>query len=202
MSLRSTFDRFISQPAIYRVQTRLLGRRKLDAQMSAAIAEIVTTSPNGVIVDVGGGTAQTRKLWPESWSYTSVDPDARMADIEDSLQIDRRVGSANNLPLPNSFADVVLLQNMSHHLDDEIWVIALEEAHRVLKPSGNLIFMDAIYSRKRWISRIFWKLDAGHFPRRPEVLEEDISTQFIIAKQRRFTLVHHVLLVTAIPKTV
>jgi ubiquinone/menaquinone biosynthesis C-methylase UbiE len=88
---------------------------------------------------------------------------------------------------------------MSHHLEDKIWVASLQEAHRVLKPSGKLVFMDATLSRKRWISRIFWKLDAGHFPRREEVLLEDISRSFSISDVSRFTLVHHVVLVTAIP---
>jgi len=199
MSLRTVFDGFVSQPAIYRVQTKLLGRKKLDAQMSAAIKPIATRTPNGIIVDVGGGTAQTRKLWPSEWTYISVDPDERMVEIDDTFLIDRRVGGADELPVDDESADVVLLQNMSHHLEDKIWVASLQEAHRVLKPSGKLVFMDATLSRKRWISRIFWKLDAGHFPRREEVLLEDISRSFSISDVSRFTLVHHVVLVTAIP---
>lgn len=199
MSLRTVFDGFVSQPAIYRVQTKLLGRKKLDAQMSAAIKPIATLTPNGIIVDVGGGTAQTRKLWPPEWTYISVDPDERMVEIDDTFLIDRRVGGADELPVDDESADVVLLQNMSHHLEDKIWAASLKEAHRVLKPSGKLVFMDATLSRKRWISRIFWKLDAGHFPRREEVLLEDISRSFSISDVSRFTLVHHVVLVTAIP---
>jgi ubiquinone/menaquinone biosynthesis C-methylase UbiE len=199
MSLRTVFDGFVSQPAIYRVQTKLLGRKKLDAQMSAAIKPIATRTPNGIIVDVGGGTAQTRKLWPSEWTYISVDPDERMVEIDDKFPIDRRVGGADELPVDDESADVVLLQNMSHHLEDKIWAASLKEAHRVLKPSGKLVFMDATLSRKRWISRIFWKLDAGHFPRREEVLLEDISRSFSISDVSRFTLVHHVVLVTAIP---
>jgi len=199
MAIRTIFDGFVSQPAIYRVQTRLLGRKKLDAQMSAAIKPIATRTPNGIIVDVGGGTAQTRKLWPSEWTYISVDPDERMVEIDDTFPIDRRVGGADELPVDDESADVVLLQNMSHHLEDKIWVASLKEAHRVLKPSGKLVFMDATLSRKRWISRIFWKLDAGHFPRREKVLLEDISRSFSISDVSRFTLVHHVVLVTAIP---
>ncbi len=199
MSLRKTYDSFVSQPAIYRVQTRLLGREKLDAESSAVIEEVVALRPEGVIVDVGGGTAQTRALWPNSWTYISVDPDQRMIEIEDTLQLDRRIGSADSLPIPSGTADVVLLQNMSHHLDDQIWMGALSEANRVLQPDGILIFMDAVLSKKRWISRVFWKLDAGHFPRRSETLQDDISKQFTITQIRRFTLVHHVIVVLATP---
>jgi SAM-dependent methyltransferase len=199
MSLRTVFDGFVSQPAIYRVQTRLLGRKKLDDQMSAAIEPIVTQMPKGTIVDVGGGTAQTRKLWPSEWTYISVDPDERMVEIDDMSQIDRRLGGADDLPVDEASADVVLLQNMSHHLENEIWVASLKEAHRVLKPTGKLLFMDATLSRERWISRIFWKLDAGHFPRREEILLEDISRCFSITDICRLTLVHHVILVTAKP---
>lgn len=200
MSFRTAFDAFISQPAIYRVQTRILGRRKLDAQMKLAIERVTGECGNGIVVDVGGGTAQTRELWPDSWSYISIDPDIRMVEIEDLVQIDRRIGGADDLPLEDKSVDVLLLQNMSHHLDDWTWKRALEESDRVLKRSGRLIFMDAVLSQNRWISRFFWKLDAGHFPRHEENLESDISKLFDIKVIQRFTLVHHVVLITATPK--
>ena len=200
MSFRNAFDSFISHPAIYRVQTRLLGRKKLDEQMRAAIGDLLVSRPSGVIADVGGGTAQTRNLWPDTWTYISIDPDERMTELEDAFQIDRRIGGADELPLTDQSVDVVMLQNMSHHLDDGVWIMAINEARRVLKPSGELLFMDAYYSKKRILSRIFWKLDAGHFPRLPEQLESDIASNFNITSLRRFTLVHHVLLITASPR--
>lgn len=199
MSIRSVYDSFISQPAIYRFQTRLLGRKRLDAQLTQAISEIVAHQKIGIIIDVGGGTAQTRRIWPLSWTYISIDPDERMVELTGNDQIDRRIGSASCLPLADKSADVVLLQNMSHHLDDDTWIAAIDEAFRVLKTSGKLVFMDAIICDTRWLSRLFWKFDAGHFPRRSEILERDISRRFTISDIRRFTMIHHVIVVTAIP---
>lgn len=153
--------------------------------------------PPGIVIDVGGGTAQTRVLWPVSWRYISIDPDERMAQLNDKHSIERKIGSAGSLPFENESVDVVLTQNTSHHLDDETWCAFLGDAHRVLKPEGTLIFMDAVLSKTRNISNVFWKLDAGHFQRTAEELQDAIASIFLITDTRQITLIHDVLTVTA-----
>ena len=200
MSLRSSFDRVVSHPMIYRVQTRLLGRRILDERMQEAITSVAPPASRGIVVDVGGGTAATRDLWPSSWTYISVDPDERMVDLSSSKEVIRHVGSADSVPLPDRSADVVVLQNMSHHLDHKTWGMALQEAHRILHVDGRLIFMDAYFDRRRVISRLFWRLDAGHFPRTRTDLENSISSKFDVLSVSQFTLIHHVLIMIGAPR--
>jgi SAM-dependent methyltransferase len=197
MTLRRTFDSFISQPAIYKFQTRILGRGKLDDEMRIVVSKVCENLQPGIVADVGGGTAQTRELWPDSWRYISIDPDERMTQLNDKQSIERKIGSAGELPFEDGSVDVVLTQNTSHHLDDETWKAFLDETLRVLKPHGVLLFMDAVLNKSRHISNIFWKFDAGHFQRTASELEESIAGTFVITETRRMTLIHDVLTVTA-----
>ncbi len=107
------------------------------------------------------------------------------------------MGGAEALPLPDNSADVVLMQCVSHHLDDSIWPVSLVEAERVLKPGGSFIFLDGVWRKRRWFSRIFWKLDAGHHPRTSEQLETAIAERFTVIDTDRFNVVHHSILISA-----
>ena len=91
------------------------------------------------------------------------------------------------------------MQCVSHHLDDSIWPVSLSEANRVLKPGGSFIFVDGVWTKRRWLSRVFWKLDAGHYPRTSEQLESAINDKFNVLDTERFALVHHSLIITAKP---
>ena len=200
MSFRSVLERIVSHPTINEFQTRLFGRSRLEAIMNPVAAHTFADTPEGTVVDIGGGTARSRAMWPAEWTYYSIDPDARVLEVEATDKpIERLVGDAAALPLPDNSADVVLMQCVSHHLDDSIWPISLREAKRVLKPEGSLIFVDGLWTNHRWISRAFWKLDAGHYPRTSEQLESAITGQFSIVDIERFTLVHHSILLTASP---
>jgi ubiquinone/menaquinone biosynthesis C-methylase UbiE len=139
-------------------------------------------------------------MWPTEWTYYSIDPDARVLKVETTEKpIERLVGDASALPLPDSRADVVLMQCVSHHLDDSIWPASLTEAHRVLKPGGSFIFLDGAWRKRRWFSRVFWRLDAGHYPRTSDDLERAVADEFQILETDRFNVVHHSILLTARP---
>jgi len=142
-------------------------------------------------------------MWPAEWTYYSIDPDARVLSVEATDKpIERLVGDAAALPLPDNSADVVLMQCVSHHLDDSTWPVSLAEAQRVLKPGGTFLFLDGVWRKSRWFSRLFWKLDAGHFPRTSQVLETSIREHFEVEETDRFNVVHHSILVMGTPKSV
>ncbi|MFM8861231.1 MAG: class I SAM-dependent methyltransferase [Acidimicrobiia bacterium] len=165
--------------------------------MAPVAASTITDASAGTVVDVGGGTARSRALWPHSWRYVSVDPDARVQNLAGSSgAIVRLTGDATALPVPDAVADVVLMQCVSHHLDDRTWIASLDEVERILKPDGRFIFVDGVWRERRWISRAFWRLDAGHHPRAYEELEAAIGSRFQILEIDRFNLVHHSILLT------
>jgi SAM-dependent methyltransferase len=141
-------------------------------------------------------------LWPDGWTYISIDPDERVAELDtngDTIQ--RLVGDASKLALHDDSVDVVMMKNVSHHLDDEIWAGALSEVRRVLKPDGYFVFVDALWSPRRYISRLAWSLDAGRFPRVSERLEGDIAKSFDVESVQRLTLVHHCIMLTGRPRS-
>ena len=200
MPFRDFLGRIVSHPRVNEFQTRLLGRSRLEAHLNPVAARTFAALPIGTVVDIGGGTARSRSMWPAEWTYYSIDPDARVLDVEPTEKpIERLVGDASALPLPDNTADVVLMQCVSHHLDDSIWPVSLAEANRVLKPGGSFIFLDGVWRKRRWFSRVFWKLDAGHFPRTSDQLERAIAKEFQVIETDRFNVVHHSILVTALP---
>ena len=200
MGFREAVGKVVSHPTMNEIQTRLLGRSRLESHLRPVAHRTFESVPVGTVVDIGGGTARSRAFWPAEWTYYSVDPDARVLAVEPTDKpIERLVGDAAALPLPDESADVVLMQCVSHHLDDKVWPSSLIEAKRVLKPGGSLIFLDGVWRKQRWFSRVFWKLDTGHYPRTSKDLETAIAQQFQILETDRFNVVHNSILITAVP---
>lgn len=195
--VRDGISRIISHPTVFKIQTAVLGGNRLAAALQPIACHATKGKPTGTVVDVGGGTASARAFWPESWTYYSVDPDERCAELEsEDASIRRLVGDASNLAFRDGSVDVVLMKNVSHHLDDETWPSALSEISRVLESDGYFVFVDALWSERRVVSRLAWLLDAGRYPRVSERLEEDIAKSFDIESLERLTIVHHCIMVT------
>ena len=198
MALREIVGSVTSHPKVYEFQRLVLGGRKLDLRVDPVIQRITQSRVPGVVIDIGGGTARSRALWPDEWAFYSIDPDDRMTQIDDpTSDVHRVVGSAGALPFEDDFADVVFMKDTSHHLDDETWADSLRETRRVLKSDGAFVFLDAVLNSRRHFSVWFWKLDNGKWPRPTEVLEGGIREKFDVQEVERFSLIHNVILVTS-----
>lgn len=103
-------------------------RERLDQFLSVAVADV-----RGIVVDVGGEKVNYRGSFHppveqvSQWTIVNIDPESG-ADI---------ISSANDIPLPNAYADVVILAEVLEHLREP--EAALVEAARLLKPEGKLI---------------------------------------------------------------
>jgi SAM-dependent methyltransferase len=202
MSTRDTISRIVSHPRVFQAQTALLGGNRLTKSLLPLVSRATKGVPSGTVVDVGGGTASARSLWPVGWTYISLDPDQRLVSFDnadDGMQ--RLVGDASRLALLDNSVDVVFMKNVSHHLDDTQWPNALTEIRRVLKPDGYFLFVDALWSQYRLISRLAWSVDAGRFPRVSEKVEQAIADSFDVEYVERLTLIHHCIMVTSRPRT-
>jgi SAM-dependent methyltransferase len=202
MSTRDTISRIVSHPRVFQVQTALLGGNRLTKSLLPLVSRATKGVSSGTVVDVGGGTASARSLWPVGWTYISLDPDQRLVtfdNADDGMQ--RLVGDASRLALLDNSIDVVFMKNVSHHLDDTQWPNALAEIRRVLKPDGYFLFVDALWSQYRLISRLAWSVDAGRFPRISEKVERAIADSFDVEYVERLTLIHHCIMVTSRPRT-
>jgi SAM-dependent methyltransferase len=195
METKRILSRIFSHPRVYEVQRRLLGADRLNARLTPLTARIAKGNPAGIIVDVGGGAGLSRSLWPEGWSYFSIDPDARAVNFREAgVKAERAVGDASDLPFPDGFADAVLMKEVSHHLDDETWMRTLSEVRRILKSDGYFVFLDGVLTPRRWLSLVFWRFDVGRYPRAANDLESAISSRFEMVSVERFAAIHRCIL--------
>ncbi|MHB1294325.1 MAG: class I SAM-dependent methyltransferase [Anaerolineae bacterium] len=90
------------------------------------------------ILDVGCGLGlYVRRFRDFSADVHGVDLDAAKVEEAGRTLPNIRVGSAEELPYPDGFFDVVLSHEVLEHVDDDR--AAAREAYRVLKPGGRLV---------------------------------------------------------------
>jgi len=98
------------------------------------------------VLDVGCGTgvllARLAAKYPSA-RLAGLDPVPAMLEVAREklrLDVDLRVGWANELPWPDDSFDVVLSCNMFHYITHP--VEAVREMERVLRPGGSLVITD------------------------------------------------------------
>jgi SAM-dependent methyltransferase len=90
---------------------------------------------NGRVLDVGCADAQMRQYLSSSSEYVGLDyPSTAVGWYGTRPQV---FGDAASLPFSHDCFDAVMLLDVLEHLPD--LTLALNEAHRVLKPGGRLI---------------------------------------------------------------
>lgn len=128
--------------------------RAADPAQRAMFVEYTTalTLPDGAaVLEIGCGTgAITRQLTrlPGVASVTGIDPSpffvARAKELASDLPIDFDRGDARYLDLPSEAFDAVIFHTALCHVPD--CELALDEAHRVLRPGGRLAVFDGDYA--------------------------------------------------------
>ena len=101
------------------------------------------------VVDVGAGTGTLAIALATTRPDVTVmaidgDPDAQaLARRKPGAdRVDWRAGLAQSLPLPDASADRVVMSLLLHHLAPDAKRTALREAHRILRPGGQLHIAD------------------------------------------------------------
>ena len=75
--------------------------------------------------------------------------------------------------------DIVLLQGVLHHIDDEDFARLMTRLPAVLRPMGILVTFDpAIVRGQHLLARFLAKMDRGRFARTPEQYRQIIETAF------------------------
>ena len=78
-----------------------------------------------------------------------IDIDEYMIEQAKEKKLNVALGSIENTGLESAQFDVVLVENVFHHI--ELYEQALDELHRVLKPDGVLCFIEPRFSIFRYI---------------------------------------------------
>jgi SAM-dependent methyltransferase len=100
-----------------------------------AIDWLLPENPS-VVVDVGAGTGLlTRALAGRAGHIIAVEPDDRMRAVlqERSPDVEALAGRGESIPLPDGYADAVLIASAWHWMDP---VLAIPEIGRVLRDGG------------------------------------------------------------------
>ena len=89
------------------------------------------------VLDLGAGTGKlTRAVAALGREVLAVEPDARMLDVLGArLDVERHVGTAEEIPLPDASVDAVVVGQAWHWMDEDR---AGREVARVLRPGGTL----------------------------------------------------------------
>lgn len=118
------------------------------------IVELAEPRAGETAVDVGAGTGLLAlELAARGLDVWAIDISASMCEYlrtkaasagVDGIHVS--VASAVSLPLVDGIADLVVSNYCFHHLDDAGKRRALEEARRVLKPGGRIVFGDMMFT--------------------------------------------------------
>lgn len=200
--IKVLMHRIVARPVVYDALQTVAGVAYSDRRMRKAIARSIPLNPESTVVDVGGGTGRARTLWPESVKYVLIDND------EEKIEGFRRKGSsgeatcvdATALPFETATVAVAMVSAVMHHLPPGVPELVLAEIHRVLKPNGRLLLLDAVWRPRRPVGRLLWHFDRGSYPRTAGDLRRLLDDRFEIVSWETFSILHRYILAVGRPR--
>jgi SAM-dependent methyltransferase len=114
------------------------GRPEYPPEPVAWLADRLELAPGRTVLDVGAGTGKlTRALVPSGARLIAVEPVAEMRAVLERNVSGAEVldAQAENIPLPDASVNAVVCGQAFHWFDGPV---ALEEFHRLLRPSRGL----------------------------------------------------------------
>lgn len=109
-----------------------------------------------------------------------VDFAQRIAQLN-QVDLDLAVGSVADLPYENDSYDIVVGKAILHHLDDELAMQSVSEAHRVLRKGGNLILFEPIEDSALFdlAQNLVPRGKPGTKDHRPSILQRESWSEYV-----------------------
>jgi ubiquinone/menaquinone biosynthesis C-methylase UbiE len=147
-----------------RLEKRFVNRRKKAERNVARVRRRLRELPLNAIRDVlelgcGTGAVAADLAATYEMNVYGTDYDSQQVEIARNTQpesehLHYRVEDATRLSFQNASFDLVISQNVFHHLAD--WKAAVQEVARVLRPAGYLMWLDLAFPK--FIGRFFQPL--------------------------------------------
>lgn len=157
----------------YRASTRRQHRKSTMEQMTPEQLELATLARvHGTVLEIGAGTGANFDDLPPDIHWIGLEPDkSSLPTLRRNARAFSKTfrvihASAENIPLDDSSVDTVLSTFVLCSVDDPRQV--LREVIRVLKPGGQLVFLEHVAAPPRTITRFVQRAGAlMHGPRHP-----------------------------------
>jgi ubiquinone/menaquinone biosynthesis C-methylase UbiE len=138
--------------------------------------------PDGVILDLGGGTGDLAKGLAQNLGcrVVIVDPTPQMLKRAPSHPLLTAVrGAAEDIRFPDGYFDALLCSDAFHHFRD--WELAAKEMARVVRPGGAVLVLEFDPRRVGRVLELFERAfgEPGKFPE-PEVLTKLLAKNGVI----------------------
>jgi len=144
--------------------------RKADKYLTAQLLHHLKPVKGGKYLDIGCGTGNyTNELQKKGFQFIGIDPSIEMlekAKLKNN-KIDWRIGSAENIGLPQNFVNGIIGSLTIHH-----WTnlnSGFTELHKVLKPNGRMVIFTATPEQMKgyWLNHYFPKMLAASIIQMP-----------------------------------
>jgi SAM-dependent methyltransferase len=198
-SLTNLAHRVVARPVIYDIVQKIAGSEEIRRHLRS---HVETLGDHGQVLDLGGGTGLYRGLWSAGWNYICLDndPEKLRGFLRRNPQDTVLLADVTAVPMADASLDAVICTAVSHHLPEEKLDAFARESARLLRPSGTLIFLDAIWQPDRRVSRLLWAFDRGARPRTREHTLAVLGDQFELEHIEELVIQHEYIICTGRPR--
>lgn len=195
--MKAIIHNIVAIPFIYNLVQNLLGERKAHALIRQEIAHV---SCLNTVLDIGGGTGLSRQLLPPKTWYVclDIDPQKLQGFRQQYPAESALIGDATQSGLCDNSFDAIVCVSVSHHLPYNQLAALFDECKRLLKPSGQLIFWDAVWDKRKWSGQALWSMDRGAYPHTDRELRDLIGARFNIGAWHNPSIWHNYVLCRAV----
>lgn len=183
LKLPRALDRLLGVALVYKTWQGLLADKKIAPLLAYVKFESIESA-----LDLGCGPGTNAKYF-SGIRYVGVDLNSRyIAYAQKHFSGSFIAADATDFSAERETFDLILINSLMHHLDDDACRRLLKNAKKSLSSRGAVHILDAIRNEKPSLSRVLADLDRGHYMRAPDRWESIIGAFFQEQHYQRYTL--------------